>query len=288
MEVSETMSTIKKLHLNQFSQETQFAARTVLLVWKNIKNVSISGKIETKSEGVQNLVTIWDEISKETIQGQLKKHFPNDAVLSEETDPKPQDPLSKPRLWVIDELDGTFNASRDKKYFAIAIGFLKNGKPISGAVYSPSTNELFYGEIGVGAFLNGKQIHVRQADKLSTSSVTTNASYSVETAHRHLDILKALETPRFEVCGSTVLWLAEVAAGRHELGFNLDCKPWDRAAVEPILTQAGASIRGVDGRPTTILDSDIVVGSGQLVDSFINTTMPLLIKWNFLPKTYRP
>src|SRR3990170_2395592 len=195
---------LSKEILNGLSSETLFAMRTVLTIGQSIRAVDVRKGVAVKSEGVLNLVSEWDRLSSEVVRRELKTHYPNDPLLSEEIEPKPSDPLKNPRLWVVDELDGTFNASRGINYYAIAIGFVKDGRPASGAVYFPPADQLIYGEIGVGTFLDETRVRVRDHGELAKASITTNASYQIETLHKHLALLVATRSPRVTVCGSTV------------------------------------------------------------------------------------
>lgn len=272
-------------HLSRFSQETICAMRTVLMVGRALRSVEVAEKVATKNEGVLNLVTIWDETSRDIISAELKKHFPQDPLLSEEVEDKPKTPQILERLWVVDELDGTFNASEGINYFAVAVGFVKDGKAISGAIYFPPVDQLYYGEVGVGSFRDGLAVKKNTSVELSKSSITTNASYTFETADRHLEMLKACGSPRMTVCGATVLSLAEVALGRHGLGFALDAKPWDKAAPMALMHAAGVPVRGIDGRENvSIFDKDILVGNRRLIAQFLEAVKPLLRKWNFTPE----
>lgn len=272
-------------HLKRFAPETVFAMQTALSVGHAFRNIDVEDGVETKAEGVLNRVTAWDRASGEIIRRELKAHFPNDPVLSEEVVEKPENLLSQPRLWVGDELDGTFNASQRISYYAVSIGFVRSGQPWSGAIYFPPVDQLYYGEVGVGTFSDGWPAKRYVGEKLSAVSITTNAAYKAEDAHKHLDLLRATGSPRLTVCGATVLSLAEVALGRHALGFSLESKPWDKAAAQALVTAAGLEVRGIDGRPNpSILESDIVVGDKRFIDQFIPLAQPLLQEWGFTPK----
>lgn len=272
-------------HLKRFAPETVFAMQTALSVGHVFRTIDVTEGVETKTEGVLNRVTAWDRASGEIIRRELKTHFPNDPVLSEEVVEKPENLLSQPRLWVGDELDGTFNASQMISYYAVSIGFVRSGQPWSGAIYFPPVDQLYYGEVGVGTFSDGWPAKRYVGEKLSEVSITTNAAYKTVDFHKHLDLLRVTGSPRGTVCGATVLSLAEVALGRHALGFSLESKPWDKAAAQALVTAAGLDIRGVDGRPNpSILEGDIVVGDKRFIDQFIPLAQPLLKEWGFAPK----
>lgn len=272
-------------HLKPFSAETTFTMQTALKVGKALRHIDVTKDIETKSEGVLNRVTLWDRTSSDIIRRELAFHFPSVPVLSEEVTEQPTDLLLLPELFVVDELDGTFNASQGINYYAISIGFVQHGQPKSGAIYFPPVDQLYYGEVGIGTFSDGSPAKQYEGKNLNEISITTNATYKAEDAHKHLKLLMATGSPRLTVCGATVLSLAEVALGRHALGFSLESKPWDKAAAQALVTAAGLDVRGIDGRPDpSILESDIVVGSARFLDQFIPLAQPLLREWGFAPK----
>lgn len=272
-------------HLQRFSPETVFAMQTALTIGRAFRDIDVGKGLETKAEGVMNRVSAWDRASSKIIRREIATRFPADSVLSEEVEELPDDLLTQKRLWVADELDGTWNASQGVGYYAVSIGFVQQGEPYSGAIYFPPVDQLYYGEIGVGTFSDGSPAKRYQEEKLSEVSITTNAAYKTADFHKHLDLLRATGSPRGTVCGATVLSLAEVALGRHAVGFSLESKPWDKAAAQALVVAAGLDVRGIDGRTNpSILESDIVVGDKRFIDQFIPLAQPLLREWGFTPK----
>ena len=89
----------------------------------------------------------------------LKKNNPNFGWLSEETEDD-KSRLTNEVTYVVDPLDGTKAFLEGKKEFSISIALVKNGEPISGIVYSPSTKEIFESEKGKGSWKNNKQIKI--------------------------------------------------------------------------------------------------------------------------------
>lgn len=276
---------LPKEHLKRFAPETVFAMQTALSVGRAFRDIDVTQGVKTKDEGVLNLVTEWDNASRGIIRRELAAQFPNDPILSEEVETRPEDPMSKPRLWVVDELDGTFNASQEINYYAVSIGFVEKGIPRLGAVYFPPVDQLYYGEVGVGTFSDGSPAQPYQKGHLNEVSITTDCAYKMEDAQKYLKMLLKIGSPRFSICGATVLSLTEVALGRHALGFSLQSMPWDKAASRALATAEGLDVRGVDGRPNpSIMESDVVVGSKHFVDQFIPLAKPLLQEWGFTPK----
>ena len=87
------------------------------------------------------------------LEGRLRKAFPDDGWLSEES---PDDParLEKARVWVIDPIDGTKAFIRREPEFCISVALIEAGHPVVAAIFNPSTDELFSARRGGGLFFN--------------------------------------------------------------------------------------------------------------------------------------
>lgn len=274
-----------KEHIEQFLPQTQLAMKAVLCSALSIKSVDIKSDVRVK-EGMHNFVTAWDLKSEKTIIDLITNKYPNAIVLSEESLKDLKDPLAQEELWVIDPLDGTTNARFDRGYSCIAVAFVKDGKPYSSVAYNPIRDELFYAEKGIGTFLNGKKIEFNKRVNLKEASICPDTGYDPSIILFHLDLLKAVEPSWISVRGSGILTMAEIAAGRYDLYFNADVKPWDSAAGFAIIEMAGGVYRGLDGREIDILSKDIVVGNKELVEEFVEKIMPVLKDYKFTPKAY--
>ena len=258
-----------KKHLNQFSKETLLAMQAALNAALAVKTVGYSSLVEIK-KGVQNYSTAGDLASEKKILTSIAENFPADPILSEETHSGLLDPLTYKRLWVIDPIDGTVNARHDRGYSAISIGFVKKGKPYSGAIYDLSRDELFYAESGKGAFLNDRRIKVSSQNNIKDAAVSTDWYYDHSITLRHLGMLKKSGSALVYIRGSAVLAMAQVACGRDDLYFHTAIRPWDNAAAFALIENAGGIIMGLDGRKIDIMSRDIVVGNKTLVNQFIS------------------
>ena len=127
------------------------------------------GKIEYK--GVFNLVTDVDKAAEEIIIGILRKEFPDDAILAEESGASSG--AGTKRRWLIDPIDGTTNFAHSYPFFCVSIAFEEAGELILGVVFNPVANELFWAEKGAGAWLNDKPIRVSKVCKLDESLLST-------------------------------------------------------------------------------------------------------------------
>ena len=108
-------------------------------------------KLQVKKKGPSDFVTNADLKSEKIIIDELKKARPNYSFLSEENGEKKNKDLDN--TWIIDPIDGTINFLHGIPHFAISIALLSEGKIISGLIFDPIKNEMFYAEKNKGAFL---------------------------------------------------------------------------------------------------------------------------------------
>jgi fructose-1,6-bisphosphatase/inositol monophosphatase family enzyme len=80
----------------------------------------------------------------------------------------------------VDPIDGTTNFIHTNPLTCVSIGLAINKLPVLGVVYSPcSGEELFIAVKGSGAYLNGKRIHVSNAQTIADSIVVSSVSLSI-------------------------------------------------------------------------------------------------------------
>src|SRR5688572_22277102 len=106
-------------------------------------------------------VTQADRTANELIVSGLKREFPDDGILAEESvDTKRR--LGKSRVWMVDPLDGTNGFIDGNGDFAVQIGLAEHGEPIVAAVYQPSTGVLYRAVRGAGTWIERPQIDPEQ------------------------------------------------------------------------------------------------------------------------------
>lgn len=224
----------------------------------------------TAKEGRLNFVTAADLASEKAIIDCIKKEFPDDTILSEETHSELEKPLSVAHLWVIDPIDGTNNFRRQRDYSGVSIGYVESGETIGGVIYNPFRNELFLAEKGKGAYLNDKKIHVAQEADLTRTEIATDNWYESFGTRQNLEIiLKLGSIPFMFMKGSAVLALAEVACGRLDLYFHNFLKPWDNAAGFLLVREAGGVVKDFNGNDVNFLSPQAIVGNKTVVGQFI-------------------
>jgi myo-inositol-1(or 4)-monophosphatase len=125
--------------------------------------------VKRKYDYPGSIVTNADIESEKIILNRIKRSRIKSTVSSEEAGTV--DFGSDEVVWAIDPLDGTFNFAKRIPHFAVSIGILAHNKPMAGVIYNPVLDEMFTASRSHGARLNGRKIHVSDAEALRDSAL---------------------------------------------------------------------------------------------------------------------
>lgn len=201
------------------------------------------------NKGEIDLVTEMDHLSEDYLLGQVRAHFPEHAIVSEEAGSFAGTGTA---CWYIDPLDGTLNYAHGVPIFAVSIAYAEQGQIRLGVVYDPMQDECFSAERGRGAWLNGKPIHVGTQNDLGQAFLVTGFPYDVrQAAFNNIELFGRLMLRAQSVrrLGSAALDLGYIAAGRFDGYWEIRLKPWDLAAGALIVEEAGGLVTAFDGSP---------------------------------------
>jgi myo-inositol-1(or 4)-monophosphatase len=214
------------------------------------------GKVErltkTHVAANQEAVTEADRASQRFIGAGLKKRFPDDGIIGEESDTgqsitfDTKDPNG--RNWVIDPIDGTNNFIAGLGNFAVCIGLMDAGFPVLGVVYDVTRDLMYSAAKGHGAWLGTRQLHapatpISDASILMlTSNLLTNGRCP-QWAYRFL----AQTQMKARILGSAALEAVQVAAGVAHGAITVNGKLWDIAAPAAIVLEAGGKLTNLKG-----------------------------------------
>ena len=194
------------------------------------------GAIETEYKIGHDPVTEADRAVDALLRQNLLRD--GEGWLSEET----ADDLSrldKPRVWIVDPLDGTREFVMGLPEFCVSIGFVENGVPVAGGIYNPATKETFLGAFGAGVLYNGQPARPSQRSTLDGALILASRS-EVKRGE-----WKPFENGSFKVqgMGSVAYKLALVAAGLADATFTLTPKnEWDVVAGSALVRSAGGFV----------------------------------------------
>ena len=164
-------------------------------------------KLQVSKKGPSDFVSNSDIKTEKIIIDELKKARPNYSVLSEESGTEIN--KDKNNTWIIDPIDGTLNFLHGIPHFAISIALKSYNEIISGLIFDPIKNEMFYTEKNNGAFFNNHRIRVSKKNKLNECLFSTGGK-----EQKKLDL-------QYRKSGSAALDMAYVAAGRYDGYFQI-------------------------------------------------------------------
>jgi myo-inositol-1(or 4)-monophosphatase len=163
---------------------------------------------------------------------------PEAGWLSEETVDQ-SDRIERPRLWVVDPIDGTRDYLRDRPGWCVSVALVEDRVPVLGALAAPQRGELWTAARGEGSWRNGARLKVSARAKLAGARVPADQLPRVD------GDLVAVAKPN-----SIALRIAMVAAGEADLVATLKWGfEWDIAAAALIAEEAGAAVSGALGQP---------------------------------------
>ena len=213
-------------NLNIMIKACEKASKVLIRDFGEIENLQVQKK------GPRDFVTNSDLKTEKIIIEELIKARPNYSLISEEKGKK----INKDQnnTWVIDPIDGTTNFLHGVPHFAISIALKSNNEIISGLVYDPIKDEIFFAEKNNGTFYNNQRVRV------SSKSNLNECLFAV--GEKNLDDFDF--TKRKSGCAA--LDMAYVASGRYDGFFQKDLKIWDIAAGIILVKEAGGIINDIN------------------------------------------
>jgi myo-inositol-1(or 4)-monophosphatase len=197
----------------------------------------------------------------------LADRFPDHDILAEELGGSAPGHAPSRFRWVFDPLDGTTNYAHGLPIYCSSLALEIDGRAAVAAIYDPTRKELFTGERGEGAYLNGRALRVSQTDTLIDSLLVTGFPYTVHERGGDLVALFGYFLSRARAVrrlGSAALDLCYVAAGRFEAFWEQHLQPWDVAAGALIVDEAGGRVTGMDGGPFDPAAAHLIASNGHV------------------------
>ena len=241
------------------------------------KNYERRDDVETTLKSANDYVTNVDKAAEAAIIEIIRKSYPEHTIITEESgalEGKDNDVQ-----WVIDPLDGTTNFVKAFPHFSVSIAIRVKGRTEVGVVYDPIRNELFTAVRGEGAKLNEMRLRVDNKKELSGTVLATGFPFkqtkfmSIQFAMMNSLIADCAD---FRRTGSAALDLCYVAAGRVDGYFELGVKPWDCAAGDLIVREAGGLVCDFNGGHNYLKAGHIIAAAPRVLKEILNKIQPCL------------
>jgi myo-inositol-1(or 4)-monophosphatase len=221
-------------NLNIMIKAAEKASKSIIRDFGEIEKLQVSKK------GPHDFVTKTDKHVEKILIEELSKTKKNYSFLSEEAGSiKNKD---QENIWIIDPIDGTTNFLHGIPHFAISIALQSKKEIVSGLIFDPIKDEIFFAEKNKGAFLNNHRLRV------SNKSSTEDCLFS----SNHEGVKFSDLNMRYSGCAA--LDLAYVASGRLDGFFHNKINLWDVAAGALLVKEAGGIVNDLNQFPINNID----------------------------------
>lgn len=227
--------------------------------------------LEVEAKADDSPVTVADREAEQLVREMLGETFPDDTIQGEEFD---ETKGTSRYRWIVDPIDGTKSFICGVPLYSTLLALEVDDEPFAGVIFIPACDELIAAGKDLGCWYRGSlsgcwtRATVSKRSRLKdivfvTSQVDSFDDRGAATAYKALE--KAARITRSWGDGYGYLM---VATGRADVMVDPVCKPWDVAAIQPVIQEAGgcftdwqgkATIRGGDGVGTNELLHDQVL-----------------------------
>ena len=210
-------------------------------------------KLQVSKKGPYDFVTKTDKQVEKILIEELSKIKKNYSFLSEEVGKIDNEDTEN--VWIIDPIDGTTNFLHGIPHFAICIALQTRGEIVSGLIFDPIKDEMYFSEKNKGAYLNNQRLRVSNK-KLIDECLFASNHEGVKYSNLNL---------RYSGCAA--LDLAYVASGRLDGFFHNRINIWDVAAGALLVEEAGGIVNDLDKFNQNNID--IRASSGAINDKML-------------------
>ncbi len=245
--------------MEKILKKASFEAGKILK--QNFGKISKSDIIEKKQN---DFLTFVDEQSEEKIINIIHNEFPDHSILAEE---KGRIDNKSDYCWIIDPLDGTKNYICGIPVFAVSIALQKNKEIVYSAVFDVMQDDLYFAEKGKGAFRNNTKLTVSNVNMLDKSLLATGFPFKKKKLlKQYLNCFEEIfiKCSGMRRMGTAAIDLAYLAAGRFQGFWEIGLQPWDMAAGNLLITEAGGKVTDFWGNPEHLYNSYIVAGNNRI------------------------
>lgn len=223
-------------------------------------------RVEVERKGDESPVTQADRRAEMLIRDALSQSFPQDAILGEEFGEQAGESEYQ---WIVDPIDGTKSFISGVPLYSTLVGVVRNRECLGGVIYLPALDEIVFAARGSGCWhaARGSELKACRVSKkrldnglFVVSQVDSFGTRGAGEAYRELEQTAYITRSWGDGYGYLL-----IATGRAELMVDPMANPWDLAAVQPVLEEAGGKFTSWAGEPT-VFGGDGVGSNGLVHD----------------------
>ncbi len=250
-------------NLNIMIKAARKAGRSLVKDFREVENLQVSMK------GAGDFVSKADIAAEAILKEELLGARPTYGWLAEEGGAiDGEDPT---RRWIVDPLDGTTNFLHGLPHWAVSIALEHKGKIVSGVIYDPAKDEMFFAEKGEGAWMNDMRIRVSGRHRMIESIFATGLPFGgrSDLPATLQDLARLMPTcAGVRRWGAAALDMAYVAAGRYEGFWERRLNAWDLAAGIIIVKEAGGFVQALNPEGSVLEDGEVICANEPIFDNF--------------------
>ena len=248
--------------MSELSELLGIARRAAVVAGEVIMPLYESGTtVELKAD--RTPVTAADRGAEEAIRAFLAREAPGHGVIGEEFGETPGDGRHR---WILDPIDGTKSFIHHVPLFGTLIALERDGEPIVGVIACHAVGETVSAAHGLGAFLNGRPIHVSNTATLAEATVSMTSYSRMPKYHPKAFATLCDQAGLARAWGDCYGYLM-VATGRADVMLDPVMSLWDAAALYPIIREAGGRITTWAGEDS--VGDSVVATNGRLHDQVL-------------------
>ena len=204
-------------------------------------------------------VTIADQQVEQAMRDLIRQTFPQHGILGEEHG---REQCDADYVWVLDPIDGTGAFITGKPSFGTLIALAYRGTPILGVIDQAILDERWIGAQGMATSLNGQPARVRACSSINHAYAYTTGPdfFDAETLPAWNRVAASVKRARY---GCDCYAYALLASGHVDLVVEAGLKPYDYAALVPVIQQAGGTVTDWAGQAVSIISDGRICAAGD-------------------------
>jgi histidinol phosphatase-like enzyme (inositol monophosphatase family) len=225
-------------------------------------------QVEWKGDG--SPVTAADRHAETVAREWIRARFPHDGILGEEFG---EENAGATRRWILDPIDGTKSFIAGVALWGTLVAVTEGDHVLAGAVFAPATSELLVAARGEGCWWNGVRAQVSRTDDLSRMVLcTTDDRFPGRPVRRARWQALADRARVVRTWGDCYGYLL-VATGRADAMVDDLMNPWDAAAVQVVIEEAGGTFTDFRGIATAF-GGDSIATNAALAHAVRDALIP--------------
>ena len=210
--------------------------------------------------GIFDPVTEADRAGEAAMRQLIKRTFPTHGIIGEEFGEEQGD---AEYVWVLDPIDGTKAFMAGLPLWGTLIGLMRNRAPAYGMMHQPFTGERFFGDGGSASYRGPqgeRKLMTRRCRSVADAIISTTSPrlFNGATLAAYERVEREARIARY---GCDCYAYCMLAAGHIDLVVESGLKPYDIAALVPIIEGAGGVVTTWEGGSAA--DGGRIVAAGD-------------------------